>query len=324
MPKRTSLTAGAFQWACPVCRRSIDIDGENACCKSCTSAFTRRNGIWHFLPDATAYEAFLKQYELVRRSEEWGRCDDAYYRALPKVDGNDPNRRIWKVRARTFRCFLLRIVMPMEGRIPLRVVDLGAGNGWLAYRLALRGHRVAAVDLRIDDFDGLGAHVHYDADYFPVRAEYERLPFTDGGFDLATFNASLHYAEDTRAVLHEALRVLRPGGKLVLLDSPVYPYELAGREMVRKRESELLSRCGFASNALKSENFFTHARLGDLAREADITWSIIHPHLGVRRAVRSLTARITGEHPPADFPVLSAEKRPVDEAVDFISREEVV
>jgi hypothetical protein len=39
----------------------------------------------------------------------------------------------------------------------LRLVDLGAGNAWLCHRLALAGHRCAAVDIHADDVDELGA-----------------------------------------------------------------------------------------------------------------------------------------------------------------------
>jgi predicted RNA methylase len=44
---------------------------------------------------------------------------------------------------------------------PLRIADLGAGNCWLSYRLALRGHLPIAIDIQGDPLDGLGAGLHY-------------------------------------------------------------------------------------------------------------------------------------------------------------------
>ena len=72
-----------------------------------------------------------------------------------------------------------RCLSPAEERLarPLRLLDLGAGNGWLSYHLARRGHEAAAVDLTVNDFDGLGAHVHFDAPFTPVQAEFDHLPF---------------------------------------------------------------------------------------------------------------------------------------------------
>jgi SAM-dependent methyltransferase/DNA-binding transcriptional ArsR family regulator len=45
-----------------------------------------------------------------------------------------------------------------------------------------------------------------------------RLPLSDGGFDLAVLQMVLHYAEDPALVLAEAARVLRPGGRLIVIE----------------------------------------------------------------------------------------------------------
>ena len=45
-----------------------------------------------------------------------------------------------------------------------------------------------------------------------------RLPFHDGAFDTAVMQMVLHYAEDPAGVITEAARVLRPGGRLVVVD----------------------------------------------------------------------------------------------------------
>ncbi len=304
--------ATSFAWACPECRRSIVANPENAECPECETRYEVRGGIWDFLPPRreAIYTTFIEQYEIIRREEKWGNADGEYYRALPHVPPGDPNRGVWRLRRRTFRTFMRRILAPLEARSPdpLRILDLGAGNGWLANRLALRGHRVAAVDLRTGERDGLGAHVHYESVFTTVRAEFERLPFETAQFDLAIFNASLHYAEDYERTLREAVRVLGRKGKLVIVESPVYRRERAGRNMVYERERDFSARFGFASNALECEHYLTYDRLDDLAKIIGITWEFFRPHYGLRWRMRPLSARLLGRREPAEFLVISADK----------------
>jgi release factor glutamine methyltransferase len=93
----------------------------------------------------------------VRQSEGWGRSSADYYRQLPTVAPDDPQRAIWERRARHFQVFIRSVLAPLEGRVgrQLKIVDLGAGNGWLSNRLSLRGHCLAAVDINLDALDGL-------------------------------------------------------------------------------------------------------------------------------------------------------------------------
>ncbi|GHH62995.1 SAM-dependent methyltransferase [Streptosporangium violaceochromogenes] len=99
----------------------------------------------------------------------------------------------------------------------LDVLEIGCGAGQCGRWLADRGARVAAFDLsfrqlqhsrRIDLGTGSSLPV--------VQADAESLPFAGGSFDLAcsAFGA-LPFTADARAVLTEARRVLRPGGRLV-------------------------------------------------------------------------------------------------------------
>ena len=65
----------------------------------------------------------------------------------------------WAIRARTFR-YIERKILPgiiTLAQPALRVLDLGAGNGWMSYRLAKQGHAPVAVDLITNDQDGLEA-----------------------------------------------------------------------------------------------------------------------------------------------------------------------
>ena len=143
-----------------------------------------------------------------------------------------------------------------EGRAP-RVLDLGAGNGWLSYRLATRGHESVAVDLLTNKADGLGAQLHYPTAFTSVQAEFDHLPFDSDQFGLVIFNASFHYATNYELTLSEALRVLELGGQVAIMGSPVYRSGISGKEMVREREVAFRGEYGFASNSLPNENFLT-------------------------------------------------------------------
>ncbi len=101
------------------------------------------------------------------------------------------------------------------------VGDLGCGTGQLAASLALFVRRVVAVDESEAMLDG--ARARLAALEEPGRVELrpgslEELPVTDGELDAAVLSLVLQYVADPAAVLAEAGRVLRPGGRVLVLD----------------------------------------------------------------------------------------------------------
>src|SRR5579885_1180645 len=221
----------SWRFACPICRQALALGSRDAHCVRCGRVYARSSGIWRFLPDErlARYERFLREYRIVREDQGWGRPDAAYFLALPQAAPDDPQRDIWRRRDESYRLLCAKIIDPLAARRgrPLRILDLGAGNCWLAYRLTERGHQVAAIDLSVDPTDGLGAHVWYRpeleragcASFWPIQAEYDRLPLPDCSADVALFNASLHYSTDCSVTLREALRVLSPEGIVVIMDT---------------------------------------------------------------------------------------------------------
>ena len=253
-----------------------------------------------------ALAQFAREYRTVRRAEGWGSPDGAYYRALPYRDLTGRFSAIWRIRARSYEKFVEHVVEPLERQAtePLRIVDLGCGNGWLAYRLAQRGHWVAAVDLLDDPLDGLGAVHHYCARVRALRAEYDHLPLSAAQMDVAVFNAALHYSTDYAKTLREALRVLRQRGRLVILDSPMYGDPTSGARMVKERQARFLASYGFASDALPSEHYLTQARLQSLASELGIVWHLYRPELDWRSSLGRVIGGLRARREPAQFPVI--------------------
>ncbi len=250
---------------------------------------------------------FLDQYAIIRRSEGRGSPDPDYYRALPYADLTRRHSAQWQIRARSFDHFLHTILQPLERtlRRPLDLLDAGAGNGWMSRRLALRGHRAIPVDIFLDDADGLGAIRKY-ADLAPVAAEFDRLPFADRSFDAVIFNSSLHYSSGYSRTLREALRCLRPAGRLVILDSPLYSRREHGEQMRAERHALFQQTYGFRSEALSSIEYLDRPALARLAAELHLKWTLSAPWYGWRWAMRPWIARLRRRRPPSKFFLISA------------------
>ena len=306
--------AEGFAFACPACRAPLErVSPELYRCPQDGAGYACIQGIWRFLPESRQADLhqFLVEYEAVRSAEERGSPDPAYYHALPFADLSGKRPADWRIRSKSFRVFVERVLVPLErlaGR-PLKCLDLGAGNAWLSYRLAQRGHAVAAVDLFVNAWDGLGAQVHYPVSFHSIQAEFDRLPLCDAQVDLVVFNASFHYSVDYEVTLAEALRVLLPRGKVVILDTPLYHQESSGVQMVRERQAEFRQRYGFPSDALPSENFLTAARLSELEGALGLRWQTIRPFYGLRWALRPWLAFLRRRREPARFLVLIGQRR---------------
>src|SRR5512138_3632198 len=228
-------------FVCPRCRTTLERDTpDRVTCPQDGLEFRKEAGIWRFLlPESEAhYARFIADYEAVRRAEGRGSPAADYYRALPFKDLSGRRRADWRIRARSFSVLtknvLTRLQVPL-GR-SLKIIDLGAGNGWLSNRLSAQGDRVIAVDLLTNEEDGLGAWKFYEHGYTPVQAEFNHLPIMDHFADAVIFNASFHYSEEYAETLREALRVLAPEGRIVIIDSPVYHRGASGEQMVQERE----------------------------------------------------------------------------------------
>jgi ArsR family transcriptional regulator len=100
----------------------------------------------------------------------------------------------------------------------MTVGDLGCGAGHVSAALAPWVQRVIGVDASSDMLEHARARLA-SAGNFDLRiGELESLPVADGELDAAILSLVLHHAADPGRVLNEAGRVLRPRGRLLLVD----------------------------------------------------------------------------------------------------------
>lgn len=299
--------------ACPSCLRSLVVSAEDrATCPACARSYHRDDGIWRLLRPGrqTCFSQWMKEYDCIRKHEQRDfRGDPGEYLALPSALSTHPRAAEWAIRRASYRLLMAEVVDPP----PLRILDLGAGNCWLSYRLALAGHEPWAIDLRVCDFDGLGAARHYQpalGGLFPrCQAEFDALPFVDDSFDMVVFNASLHYSTDYATTLSAAVRVIKPSGAIVVMDSPVYHDESSGRRMLEEMREHFLRTYGHASDAMPSLGYLTHATMDSLGRRLDLAWRHLTPWYGWRWAVKPWVARVLGRREPAQFGVWIGSRR---------------
>lgn len=103
---------------------------------------------------------------------------------------------------------------------PLDVADLGCGEGYLTVETARWAHRVVAIDRAVGVLDrakALAARKRL-TNITWKKGELEKLPLDDGVMDLALLSQALHHAGQPSAALAEAARILKPGGRLLILD----------------------------------------------------------------------------------------------------------
>jgi len=143
---------------------------------------------------------------------------------------------------------LLRLLPPMV------IADLGAGEGGFALLLAERAKKVIAVDTSAKMIEvGREQALRHGIKNIEFRlGDMEEVPIRDGRIDLVFFSQSLHHALHPERAVSEAKRILRPGGRIVILDLAKHRFEeareLYADEWLGFSESELesmLEEAGF-------------------------------------------------------------------------------
>jgi demethylmenaquinone methyltransferase / 2-methoxy-6-polyprenyl-1,4-benzoquinol methylase len=125
-----------------------------------------------------------------------------------------------------WRSALISAIDPQPGQ---RVLDVATGTGLVAFELAQRGRcEVVGVD-QSDDMLSVASRVTAMRAGPATRvsfshAEAERLPFADAEFDALTFTYLLRYVDDPAATMRELTRVVKPGGRIGMVEFGVPPF----------------------------------------------------------------------------------------------------
>ena len=115
------------------------------------------------------------------------------------------------------------LVTAIDPRPGERILDVGTGTGMVAFELAERAEcsvtgldqsdqMLSAASARLADSPTLATRLSF------VKGEAERLPFADQEFDALTFTYLLRYVDDRLATMRELARVLRPGGRIGMVE----------------------------------------------------------------------------------------------------------
>src|SRR5262244_2676117 len=127
----------------------------------------------------------------------------------------------------------------LDGRARLEALDVGCGTGFLALELAARGHHVVGVDFASAMIEearrkaaARGLSVRFE------EADAEQLPFAPRSFDLVVSRHVLWTLPHPEAAIDEWIRVLRPGGRLAVVDGQFDTGGLARSSGIARRSEE--------------------------------------------------------------------------------------
>ncbi|WP_145319455.1 class I SAM-dependent methyltransferase [Paenibacillus xylanexedens] len=116
---------------------------------------------------------------------------------------------------------LALLVASSQATPDMRMLDIATGGGHVANAMAPLVQQVTALDLTEEMLQVAEQFIrrngHRNVDF--VAGDAEKLPFDDDFFDLVTCRIAAHHFPDVSSFVSEALRVLKPGGRLLLIDN---------------------------------------------------------------------------------------------------------
>jgi len=144
-----------------------------------------------------------RQYGEVDVREQFGKTAAAYVSSATHASGED----------------LERLVAVAAPRSTERALDLGCGVGHTLRRIAPQVSFAVGADATFEMMQAGRASVVTALNAAFVQSDASALPFAAATFDVVTCRLAAHHFHDAASAFREVARVLRPGGRFVLVDN---------------------------------------------------------------------------------------------------------
>ncbi|CAD7767201.1 MAG: Ubiquinone/menaquinone biosynthesis C-methyltransferase UbiE [Candidatus Argoarchaeum ethanivorans] len=142
----------------------------------------------------------------------WSKDADNYSKSAIRSMHSTKEKKGWQ-----------EIFTEVFGKEKLNVLDVGTGPGIIAFLLAELGHDVTGVDLSEEMLrKAMENATHFDLSVEFTPGDAENLPFEDGSFDAVVNRHVLWTLPNPEKAIAEWRRVLKTGGKIVIVDGNWY------------------------------------------------------------------------------------------------------
>lgn len=161
---------------------------------------------------------FEDLYLAVRKQEKRVYSDEQLQR-LPEIDQLHAHHAEWKIRKRSADRLISRL---WKKRRPLKILEVGCGNGWLSAKMAdVPDSQVIGLDVNQAEINqALRVFKKHNLEF--VYDTYNENTFENNKFDVIVFAASLQYFPSVVNVLNQALSMLDHRGEVYILDTHFY------------------------------------------------------------------------------------------------------
>lgn len=221
---------------CPDCAgATLALDGEAVACGACGARFPidAAKGIAAFLPRSahTAIKQDIRAW--------WGDLYQQLYAGHEQAGREEMLADLAATEDLFRRRGLIAVEeMPLAELAGKRVLEIGSGAGAHSAIFQRHGASMVSVDITPQRVMSTARKLALvpEGEGRAYQADAERLPFRDDSFDIVYSNGVLHHSEDTERCVAEVFRVLKPGGKAVIMlysrHSAIYWLQVVPRAIV--------------------------------------------------------------------------------------------
>lgn len=195
---------------------------------------------------------FENIYLQVRKAEQRLYTDKEVER-LPSISKEHIHYKEWQIRKASLKNLIKHL---QRKKKPLKILEIGCGNGWFSAALAnaARSWTVTGTDINTTELDQatrvFGSIQNLNFSFFDVYAN----EVITGKYDVIVFAASVQYFSSLTQVIEKSLSLLSPIGEIHLIDTIFYKNEMLAA--AKERTDKYFSDLGYP---MASKYYFHHS-----------------------------------------------------------------